>query len=77
MKKPSLNLRNSIYQSKVSGGYNGLEVKGGMLINNRVDGQSGISLAVQAKKSARIAEKVAIIGMANSLSEGSECGCDD
>jgi len=53
--KPDLS--NSIYQQK--GSNFGLTVNGGMLINNRPDGQTGIQQAAQVKKSVYNAEKVA------------------
>jgi len=78
MKQP-LNLRNSIYQQKTSGGYNGLTVKDGMLINDRPDGQTGIAQLAQMKKAMKTAEKVSIIARGNAMSEMMEdesCGCN-
>lgn len=49
-------LSNSIYQQ--SGANFGLTVNGGMLINNRPDGMTGIQQAAQAKKAVYNAEKV-------------------
>ena len=49
-------LSNSIYQQ--SGANFGLTVNGGMLINNRPDGQTGIQQAAQAKKAMYNAEKI-------------------
>lgn len=49
-------LSNSIYQQ--SGSNFGLTVNGGMLINNRPDGQTGIQQAAVAKKIIKRAEKV-------------------
>jgi hypothetical protein len=49
-------LSNSIYQQRGSG--YGLTMGGGMEINNRVDGVSGISQAVSIKKAIYNAEKV-------------------
>lgn len=56
MKK--LDMRNSVYSSP---SYNGLTVKGGRLINNAPDGQTGISQAVQIKKSMKRADKISMI----------------
>jgi len=78
MKQP-LNLRNSIYQQKTSGGYNGLTVKDGMLINDRPDGQTGIAQLAQMKKAMKTAEKVSIVARGNAMSEMMEdesCGCN-
>lgn len=63
MKKP-LNLKNSIYQQKSSGSYNGLTVKDGMLINNRPDGQTGIAQAAQIRKAMHRAEKISTMSAA-------------
>ena len=52
------NLSNSIYQQK--GSLDGLTVKDGMLINNRIDGQTGIAMAAQLKKSIKRAEKISV-----------------
>lgn len=68
MKQP-LNLKNSIYQQKNSGSFNGLTVKDGMLINNRPDGQTGIAQAAQIRKSIKTAEKVSIIARGNAMGE--------
>lgn len=77
MKKP-LNLGNSIYQR--NGSAAGLTVQGGMLINNRPDGQTGIAQAVEMKKTIRRAEKINTMSVAFSLgelrSESEDCGCD-
>jgi len=74
MKKP-LNLRNSIYQQKSNGSYNGLTVKDGMLINNRPDGQTGIAMLSQMKKSIKTAEKISIVARGNAMSEMMEEDC--
>lgn len=74
MKKP-LNLKNSIYQQKNSGSFNGITVKDGMLINNRPDGQTGIAQLSQLKKSIKTAEKISIIAKGNSMSEMMEEDC--
>ena len=49
-------LSNSIYQQ--SGANFGLTVNGGMLINNRPDGQTGIQQAAEAKKAVKREEKI-------------------
>ena len=49
-------LSNSIYQQR--GSNFGLTVNGGMEINNRPDGQTGIQQAAQFKKVAKRAEKI-------------------
>lgn len=49
------NLGNSVYQQNSAGG--GLTVSGGMLINNRPDGMSGIAQAAMIKKEVKYAEK--------------------
>lgn len=49
------NLGNSIYQQKLSG--MGLNVSGGMMINNRPDGVSGIAQAAAIKKMQKHEEK--------------------
>jgi len=49
-------LSNSIYQQR--GANFGLTVNGGMEINNRPDGQTGIQQAAQIKKSIHNAEKI-------------------
>lgn len=70
-----VNLGNSIYQQKGSG--YGLNVKDGMLINNRPDGQTGIQQAAQMKKSIKRAEKIATyseaIAMGNRMSDMGDC----
>jgi hypothetical protein len=49
-------LSNSIYQQ--SGANFGLTVNGGMLINNRPDGQTGIQQAAEVKKVIKREEKI-------------------
>jgi hypothetical protein len=49
-------LSNSIYQQ--SGANFGLTVNGGMLINNRPDGQTGIQQAAEVKKAVKREEKI-------------------
>ena len=71
----NLNLRNSIYQQKNNGSYDGLTVKDGMLINNRPDGQTGIAQAVQVKKAIHRAEKISTIATAISIGEMNEDCC--
>ena len=68
MKQP-LNLKNSIYQQKNVGAFEGLTIKDGMLINNRPDGQTGIAQAAQVKKSIKNAEKVSIVARGNAMGE--------
>lgn len=75
----TLNLGNSIYQQKGSG--YGLNVRDGMLINNRADGVTGIKQAVELKKTMKRAEKIstyseaiAIGNMRSEMNEG--CGMD-
>lgn len=80
MKQP-LNLRNSIYQQKNVGAFEGLTIKDGMLINNRPDGQTGIAQASQVKKAIKTAEKISIVArgtaMGEMMSEMGECSdCD-
>ena len=80
MKEP-LNLRNSIYQQKNVGSFEGLTIKDGMLINNRPDGQSGIAQAAQVRKAMKTAEKISIVArgtaMGEMMSEMGECSdCD-
>lgn len=77
MKQP-LNLRNSIYQQKNVGSFEGLTVKDGMLINNRPDGQSGIAQAAQVRKAMKTAEKISIVARGTAMGEmmsemGEEC----
>ena len=75
MKQP-LNLRNSIYQQKNEGFFDGLTVKDGMLINNRPDGQSGIAQAAQVRKAMKTAEKVSIVARGTAMGEmmeGDDC----
>ena len=68
MKQP-LNLRNSIYQQKNAGSFDGLTVSNGMLINNRPDGQTGIAQAAQVKKAMKTAEKVSVIARGTVMGE--------
>lgn len=74
-----VNLSNSIYQQKGSG--YGLNVKDGMLINNRLNSQTGIQEAIQLKQSLKRAQKVAAlsegVALGNSISEmkDHENGC--
>jgi hypothetical protein len=55
-------LSNSIYQQ--SGANFGLTVNGGMLINNRPDGQTGIQQAAEAKKVVKRENKVQMMAEA-------------
>jgi hypothetical protein len=74
--KKNVNLGNSIYQQK---NVSGLSIKDGMLINNRPDGRTGISIAVELKNSVRKSEKIATMSAAFALgemaSDKGECGC--
>lgn len=63
---PKINLSNSIYQQQNSG--YGLNVKDGMLINNRPDGTTGIKQACELKKITKKMEKV------NNIAEGVRLG---
>lgn len=70
-------LSNSIYQQ--SGSNFGLTVNGGMLINNRPDGQTGIQQAAQfrsemkrAKKIEMYSEAVMLGNMKSEMMEGPE-----
>ena len=60
-----LNLSNSIYQR--NGSKAGLDVNGGMLVNNAPDDTNGIQKLVQLKKSIKKAEKIATMSEAISL----------
>ena len=73
--KGHLNLKNSIYQQKSSGSFDGLTVKDGMLINNRPNGITGIAQAAKIRKSIRTAEKVSIIARGNAMGEMMEDDC--
>lgn len=78
--KNFLNLKNSIYQQKSSGSFNGLTVKDGMLINNRPDGVTGIAQAAQLKKAIYRAEKISTMSAAYQIAEmaseeSESCGC--
>ena len=57
-----LKISNSVYQKGNPGGYNGggfgLTVKGGMLINERPDGMTGIAKMAEVKKATKRAEKI-------------------
>jgi len=55
-------LSNSIYQQ--SGANFGLTVNGGMLINNRPDGQTGIQQAAEVKKAVKRADKIQMMSEA-------------
>lgn len=61
-----LNLSNSIYQR--NGSKFGLDVNGGMLINNRPDGMTGIQKIAQVNKAMKKAEKVSV--MADAVAMG-------
>lgn len=50
-------IKGSIYANNIGGG---LKVEGGMLINNRPDDRTWIAKAVELKKAAKVAQKVAI-----------------
>ena len=55
MKMKFLGLKNSIYQQK---GVAGLQVKDGMLINDRPDSRTGIAKAVEVKNAMHREKKV-------------------
>ena len=81
MKAGKLNFGNSVYQSKASGSFDGLTIRGGRLINSRPDGQTGIAQAADIKRSMKVAEKVSIVArgtaMGEMMSEMGECSdCD-
>lgn len=61
-----LDLKNSIYAKGYTLG-SGLEVKNGMLINNRPDGMSGIAEATKARKVMKRIDKVGMIAEGVSL----------
>lgn len=58
MKRGKLTMSNSVYSSP---SYSGLTVRGGRLINNAPDGQTGIARAAEFKKSMKRAEKISMI----------------
>jgi hypothetical protein len=72
-----LNLSNSIYQR--NGSKMGLDVNGGMLINNKPDSRSGIQKMVDLKKTIKRTEKVSImsdaVAMGTMRGEMHEPGC--
>jgi hypothetical protein len=70
-----VDLKNSIYQQKKSDSFGGLTVSGGMLINNRPNGITGIAQAAQVRKAMKVAEKVSIISQGNSMGEMMEGSC--
>jgi hypothetical protein len=59
--------------------YSGLSVRGGRLVNNRPDGQTGISQAIEVKKAMKKAEKIATMSEAfmigEAISDMNEGGC--
>jgi hypothetical protein len=63
-----LKLSNSIYSKNGVLG-DGLEVKGGRLINNRPDGVTGIAEAASVRKIMKRSEKVSMISEGVSLGE--------
>lgn len=65
--KYSTDLSNSIYQQK-GAGY-GLDVNDGMLINNRLDGETGIKRAANIKREMKRAEKISVYADAMSMAE--------
>ena len=77
--KMNPNLGNSIYQQRGSG-YGGLNVRNGMLINDRLDGVTGIAQMAQAKKTIKRMEKVSVMSEAVALGNMKEDmmggGCD-
>jgi hypothetical protein len=60
-------LSNSIYQQKGAGF--GLSMSGGMQINNRPDGMTGIAQLAQMKKAQHRAEKVSIVAEGTMLGD--------
>jgi len=79
MKQP-LNLSNSIYQR--NGTKMGLDVNGGMLINNAPDSRMGITKMAEAKKALKRAEKISVMAdavaigtMKSEMDEGMMGGC--
>ena len=81
MKAGKLNFGNSVYQSKTSGSFDGLTIKGGRLINNRSDGQTGIAQAADIKRSMKVAEKISIVARGTAMGEmmsdmGEDSSCD-
>jgi len=55
MKMKFLGLKNSIYQQR---GVNGLQVKDGMLINDRPDSRTGIAKIADMRKAEKYTNKV-------------------
>jgi hypothetical protein len=81
MKIGKLNFGNSVYQTKSSGSFDGLTMKGGRLVNNRPDGQTGIAQAADIRKSMKRAEKIMVVAkgtaMGEMMSDMGECSdCD-
>lgn len=81
MKAGKLNFGNSVYQSKVSGSFDGLTIKGGRLINSRPDGQTGIAQASDIKRAMKVAEKISIVARGTAMGEmmsdmGEDSSCD-
>ena len=79
MKQP-LNLSNSIYQR--NGTKSGLDVNGGMLINNAPDSRMGITKMAEARKTLRRAENISVMAdavaigtMKSEMDEGMMGGC--
>lgn len=79
MKAGKLNFGNSVYQSKASGSFDGLTIRGGRLINSRPDGQTGIAQAADIKRSMKVAEKVSIVARGTAMGEmmSEMGGCSD
>lgn len=76
--KRGLKLSDSIYSGSK---FDGLTVRGGRLINNRPDGQTGIAQAADIKRSMKLSEKVMIVAkgtaMGEMMSEMGDCmDCD-
>lgn len=65
-----LDLGNSIYQEKGSLSRSGLTVSGGMLINNRPDGETGIALMSRIKSSMNRADKIDTMSTAFAIGGG-------
>lgn len=63
-----LSIGNSIYQDGYAGA-DGLTIKDGRLINNRADGQTGITQLAKLRKEAKREEKVSMIAEGYSRGE--------
>lgn len=82
-----LNINNSIYQNANkganvtvnNGGLPGLPVEGGRLINNRPNGQMGITQMAEMRKALRKGEKISMYADATAMgiAMGKMRGCSD